>query len=125
VPWEYQRPYQSNELIALSIQLGSQRILPIANESTLQAVKSVFLQKSNGKYYLVLWRGLPAWNETTKTDIGNGAIGVRVKLSSTAAAISQISPTAGTTPTTLVTVSNSNNFIIQVPDSPEIIEITP
>lgn len=81
-------------------------------------VKSTFLQKSNGKYYIILWNARSSWDNLTKREINNPPVWVRVSFPK-AVSFKEYVPTNGT----FGQISNGTWLGVYVEDYPKIIEV--
>jgi subtilase family serine protease len=82
-------------------------------------VKSTLLQKSNGKFYLVLWQQVSVWDRTARKDIVNPDVSVTVNFGATKST-AYYKPSASATP---LSTQSGSSVTISVPDEIVILEI--
>lgn len=83
-----------------------------------QFVRSTFLQKSNGKYYIFLWNARSNWNNFTGTEINNPPVWARLKFPKKVS-FKEYNPLKGA----IDQGSSGNSMGVYVEDYPKIIEV--
>jgi hypothetical protein len=100
---------------------------PIALRYTLvgdtTTVHHSLLSKSDGRFYLALWREVPSYDPATKSDLAVPARVLTLQLSAPAHAVRTYDPVVAATAATQVT--NQNQVTLQVSDQLLIVEIVP
>jgi hypothetical protein len=87
-------------------------------------VRSLVLQKRDGRFYLVLWLGVNSYNTANKTDIAVAPLSTTLTFPSIMPLIRTFLPhTNGQT--AVSSVGNATQINVSIPDHPLIVEITP
>jgi len=89
---------------------------------TTGTIRQALFQKRDGRYYLVLWNDVLVFNTNSKSDISNAAVPVTVTFGS-AHNVSVYQPY--TQAPAMSTASSTTSMVVQVPDHPLILEISP
>ncbi|MGA7857258.1 MAG: hypothetical protein WCA11_05005, partial [Terracidiphilus sp.] len=93
-----------------------------ALDSTDTRIHHLLLQKSNGKYDLVLWQEVSSYDVNGHADINNPALPAMLTLQRNASHIAICEPVTQAEP--LHTFSNVKSAQIEIPDHPLIVEIS-
>lgn len=96
-------------------------------EATLQGyttnIHQTLLQKSNGKFYLILWQEVPSFEHQTKTDLVVPERPLTLILNTPISKAAIYQPVNSITP--LKKYTNVKRLKFKVPDHPLVIELTP
>src|SRR5450432_1336376 len=89
---------------------------------TTGTIRQALFQKRDGRFYLVLWNDVLVFNINSKSNITNAAVPVTVTFGS-AHNVSVYQPY--TQAPAMSTASSTTSMVVQVPDHPLILEISP
>jgi hypothetical protein len=87
------------------------------------SVHSLMLQKSDGRFYLILWNEVINWDAVTAKPVFPANVSVTLKINQPIRQVSIFLPLTHGTKTT--TTATSNTISLSIPDHPLIAEITP
>lgn len=85
-------------------------------------LKTLLLQKRNGRFYLAMWQAGPAYDLEAKKDIVQALRGVTVTFSGPVTQTQQFTPLTSTAP--FARRTNVSAIFVGVPDHPVLVEIT-
>lgn len=88
---------------------------------TQAVIDHLLLEKSNGELDLILWQEIPSFDQKRQMDITNPPATADLKLSVRAKLIKLYEPALQATP--IRSFSDTDNFLIEVPDHPLVIQI--
>lgn len=110
-------------LIALLADPGSS-FTPGRLDYTLSGKESsthtALFQKGTGRFYLVMWREVSVWNNSTDQDISNNEDSVTLSLETAATTINVFKPRTSVSP---VQVGSGTSMVIGVPDEVIVVEV--
>jgi hypothetical protein len=87
-------------------------------------VKSLVLQKRDGRFYLVLWRGMNSYDYNSNTEVAVAPVNTTLTFPSSMPLVRQFRPYSNGQ-TVVTQASNVSSVSVSIPDHPLIIEITP
>jgi hypothetical protein len=87
-------------------------------------VNSLVLQKRDGRFYLVLWRGMNSYDYATNTEVAVAPVNTTLTFPSSMPLVRQFRPYSNGQ-SVVTQASNVTSVSVSIPDHPLIIEITP
>ncbi len=97
--------------------------LDIAVDTDVATVHHLLLQKSDGRYYLCLWNDVDGWDSTTKQDLVNQDVAVRLTFGRSPTEVKAYRPTTNALMPVKTAPAEGATLNVMTPDHPLIFEL--